>query len=147
MLMQRDLYNAVTDNFMLPVLIPATPEQQEGVATFAQELRLPQPVRTFKNSDLKDATKQLEKSDVLHFNAVIALTQALQDPSDSIALQRAKDVFDEAYRLRRAEPSDFAELGEDFASALGRIIGVPPQEAVEILDRKRPGPRATADPR
>jgi len=115
------------------------------VATFAQELLPPQPVRTFTNSDLKNA-KQLEKSDVLHFNAVIALTQALQTPSDSLALQKAKGLFDEAYRSRREEPSDF-KLGDDFASALGRIIGVPPQEAGEILDRKRPGPRAASDPR
>ncbi len=51
------MYDNVTQQFSLPVLIPATAEQQEGVATFEQE-------------------------------AVIALTHALQNPSDTIALRK-----------------------------------------------------------
>ncbi|MGA9039749.1 MAG: hypothetical protein WB421_04365 [Terriglobales bacterium] len=145
--MQRGKYEAVTQELVLPVLIPATAEQQEGVATFQQELGAPTPVRRFKDSDLKDAAKHMTKAEARHFHAVVALTQALQNPSDTIALRNANAAFDEAYTLRRAEPSPFMELGEDFAIVLGRTIGVPPQEAVEIFDRKRPGPRAASDPR
>lgn len=145
--MQRGKYDTVTQQFSLPILIPATAAQQEGVATFQQELGAPAPVRRFKDSDLKDAAKHMTAGDAQHFHAVVALTRALQNPSDTIALRNANVAFEEAYRLRRTEPNSFAELGEDFAIALGRAIGAPPQEAVEILDRKRPGPRAASDPR
>src|SRR5689334_17599199 len=115
--MQRGTYNTVTH---LPILIPATPEDQEGVTSFGDQTFPPLPLRTFKDSDLKNAKKHLGKSDVLHFNAVIALIQALQKGSDALALQRAKDAFDEAYRTRPGR-SEFAELPEGFAEALGRF--------------------------
>ncbi len=145
--MQRGVYDHVTKQSSLPVLIRATAGQQEGVATFEPELGAPIPVRRFKDSDLKDAANHMTEAEARHFHAVIALAHALQDPSDTIALRKANAAFDEAYRLRRAEPTTFAKLGEDFAIALGRAIGAPPQEAAEIYDRKRPGPRAASDPR
>ncbi len=82
------MYDNVTQQFSLPVLIPATAEQQEGVATFEQELGAPAPVRRFKDSDLKDAAKHMTEAEALHFHAVIALTHALQNPSDTIALRK-----------------------------------------------------------
>jgi hypothetical protein len=141
------MYDDVTEQFSLPILIRATAGQQEGVATFEPELGAPIPVRRFKDSDLKEAAKHMTEAEARHFHAVIALAHALQDPSDTIALRKANAAFDEAYRLRRVEPNTFAKLGGDFAIALGRAIGVPPQEAAEIFDRKRPGPRAASDPR
>lgn len=147
MLMKRDHNNTVTGGrFNIPVLIPATAEEQEGVATFAQEILI-KPVRTLKNSDLKNARKHLGEAEALHFRAVIALMWALQEPSDSIALQRAKDNFEKLYELRRKEPSTFSDLGEEFATVLSKHMGLPPQQAVEIFDRKRPGKHAAEDPR
>jgi hypothetical protein len=146
-IMQRGMYYAVTKELSLPVLIRATAGQQDGLATFEPELGAPVPVRRFKDSDLKDAAKHMTETEARHFHAVMALTHALQDPSDTIALRKANAAFDEAYRLRQAEPRIFAELGGDFAIALGRAIGASPQEAAEIYHRKRPGPRAASDPR
>ena len=107
------MYDNVTQQFSLPVLIPATAEQQEGVATFEQELGAPAPVRCFKDSDLKDAAKHMTEAEALHFHAVIALTR-----HNCFAENAA---FDEAYRLRRAEPSTFAGLDEDFAMPSGGL--------------------------
>jgi hypothetical protein len=145
--MQRGMYDAVTDQFRLPVLIRATPEQQEGLSTFEPELLPPGPVRVFKNSELKDARKHLSVSEAQHFRAVVQLIQALKNPSDALALERAKDGFEQVYRAKRAEPTDLSELGEEFANALAKFTGQSPKEAVETLERKRPGPRAAADPR
>ncbi|MFZ3214201.1 MAG: hypothetical protein WA188_22065 [Terriglobales bacterium] len=141
------MYDTVTEEFRLPVLVRARPEKQEGLSTFEQELSPPCPVRIFKNSELKDARKHLTVAEVQHFTAVVELIQALKNPSDTIALKRAKDGFEEVYKAKRAEPSDLIELGEEFANALAKFTGQPPREAVETLERKRPGPRAAADPR
>src|ERR1035441_7823884 len=149
-IVKRDRYKAVTKDFRLPVLIRSTPEDQEGVATFEPEFGPPKPVRTFKNSDLKNARKHLGESDLLHFNAVVALIQALKEPSDSIALQKAKDAFDKSYSVRQAEPSKFSlqdPTDERFAKVLSRHICVPPEEAIEVFEGKRPGPLAAADHR
>lgn len=147
MLMQRGMYDAVTKEFGLPVLVPAKPEHREGVATFAHESAPIPPVRIFKNPELKDARKHLTVAEAQHFRAVVELIQALKNPADTIALKRAKDRFDEVYKAKRKEPSDLLELGEEFANALAKFTGQSPREAVETLDRKRPGPRAAADPR
>jgi len=145
MLVKRDRNEAVTDRFKVPILIPAAPEQQEGVATF--EPGPPGPVRTFTDSDLGNAAKHLTAGEAKHFSAVVALTRALENPADIIALRKATAAFDEAYRLRRAEATDSA-VDQEIADALGRLIGVPAQEAVgKFWPRTRPGPRAAADPR
>lgn len=148
--MRRDRYNPVTPDFRLPILIPSIPEEQEGVATFESEFGPPKPVRMFKNSDLKNARKHLSQSEAQGFYAVVALTQGLQNPADSIALGKAKAAFDEWHRLQQDEPSIFSpgDPGyEVFANGLARIIGLPPEEAIAVFDGKRPGPRAAADPR
>jgi hypothetical protein len=146
-LMQRGMYDAVTEEFRLPVLVRARPDQQEGLSTFEHELFPPCPVRIFKNSELKSARKHLTVAEVQHFTATVELIQALKNPSDTIALKRAKDGFEDVYKVKRNEPSDLLELGEEFANALAKFTGQSPREAVETLERKRPGPRAAADPR
>src|SRR5208282_5047032 len=99
--MQRDRNNTVTaKEKMLLVLIPSSPEAQEGVATFQQELGV-QPVRAFRNEDLKDIKKHLSESEVQHFRAVLALKEALKKRTDTIALQRALDLLRRAYQLRQ----------------------------------------------
>ena len=128
------------------MLVSALPEQQDGVSTFEHELFAPKPVRIFKNSELKNPSKHLAPAEVEHFVAVVELINALKKPSDTIALKKARDRFERIYKAKQAEPSDLA-LGEDLANALAKFTGQPPREAVELLERKRPGPRATADPR
>jgi len=105
-LMQRDRNNTVTKNKkLLPVLIPSSPEEQEGVATFQQELGV-QPVRTFRNKDASAANlkKHLSDSEREHFLAVIALKEALQKGADTIALESAFRRILKWYELRQAEP-------------------------------------------
>jgi hypothetical protein len=145
--MQRGMYNTVTSEFRLPVLVPAKPGQGEGSPTFAHETGPSQPVRIFKNSELRDAHQHLTEGEVRHFKAVVELIQALRNPSDTIALKRAKEGFEEVYRAKREDPSDLLGLGEEFANALAKFTRQSPREAVETLERKRPGPRAAADPR
>jgi hypothetical protein len=144
---QRGKYNTVTSDFRLPVLIATTPDQQEGLATFDQEVIPPRPVRTLKDSDLKNANKYLTESDARHFGAVVALAQALRNPSDSIALEKARGALEKAYESRRAEPTFGNPPSLEFAEGLSRWSGLPPEEALEVWERKRPGPRAAADPR
>ncbi len=146
-LMQRGRYKTVTSDFRLPVLIEATPEEQEGLATFDPGLGPPRPVRTLKDSDLKNANRYLTQSEATHFSAVVALAHALRTPSDSIALKNARRALEKAYELRRAEPTVGGPATPEFAEALSRWSGLPPEEAVEVSEGRRPSPRTAADPR
>lgn len=147
MLVQRDRNNAVTSRKKtLPVLIAASPEAQEGVATFQQELGAPQPVRTFLNEDLKDIKKHLSESEVQHFRAVIALREALKKRTDAIALENALGHLRKAYQVRQAEPQFGASYTNEAAQGFAKLIGLPPQEALKHLQFLRPGPRASKDP-
>jgi hypothetical protein len=148
---KRDHNETVTDGVRLPLLIPATPEESEGLATFLTEIGPPKPVRTFKNSDLRNATKHLTKSDAQHFYAVIALTQALQNPPDVIALKNAKTAFDEWYKMQPGFGL-LSILGDDEVSQelyeeMVWMSHLPPNEAAKFLEGKRPGRRASEDPR
>lgn len=147
-IMQRDRDITVTSRTKLAVLIPSSAERQEGVATFLQELGAPQPVRTFHNEDLKDAHKHLSNWQAIHFRAVIALVQALRNPSDSIALEKAISSLNKAYELRRTEPRGFPDAPENagMAVSLAAMTGLPPQEALEHFQQLRPGPRASKSP-
>lgn len=145
MLMQRDSNDTVTQKKTLPVLIASSPEAQEGVATFQQELGV-QPVRTFRNEDLKGIKKHLSESEVQHFRAVIALKEALKNRSDTIALENALDILRKAYELRQAEPQLGASYTKEAAQGFAKLIGLPPQEALKHLQFLRAGPRASQDP-
>jgi hypothetical protein len=146
MLMQRDRNNTVTSKKKtLPVLIASSPEAQEGVATFQQELGV-QPVRTFRNEDLTGIKKHLSESDVQHFRAVIALKEALKKRTDAIALENALDLLRKAYELRQAEPQFGASYTKEAAQGFAKLIGLPPQEALKHLQFLRAGPRASEDP-
>jgi hypothetical protein len=146
--MQRDRDDAVTPRTKLPILIPSSAEQQEGLATFLLELGAPQTVRTFHNKDLKDAHKHLSNWQAIHFRAVIALVQALRHPSDSIALEKAISSLNQAYELRRTEPRGFPDAPENanMARSLAAMTGLPPAEALEHFQQLRPGARATKNP-
>ncbi len=146
--MQRDRNNSVTPKKKtLPVLIASSPEAQEGVATFQQELGV-QPVRTFRDKDLSYANlkEHLSESETQHFLAVIALKEALKKRTDTIALENALGQLRKAYELRQAEPQFGDAYTNEAAQGFARLIGLSPQEALKHLQFLRPGPRASKDP-
>jgi hypothetical protein len=145
--MQRDSNDAVTSKRTLPVLIASSPEAQEGVATFQQELGV-QPVRTFRDKDLNSANlkKHLSESEVQHFLAVIGLKEALKRRTDTIALENALGHLRKAYELRQAEPQFGGSYTNEVAQGFAKLIRLPPQEALKHLQFLRPGPRASEDP-
>jgi hypothetical protein len=147
LLMQRDRYNTVTaKKDMLPVLIASSPEAQEGLATFQQELGV-QPIRTFRDKDLSsNLKKHLSESEVQHFLAVIGLKEALKKRTDTIALENALGHLRKAYELRKAEPQFGRSFTNEAAQGFAKLIGLPPQEALKHLQFLRPGPRASEDP-
>lgn len=145
--MQRDHNNTVTPiKKTLPVLIPSSPQEQEGVATFQQELGV-QPVRTFRNNDASNANlkKNLSELERQHFFAVIELKEALQKPTDTIALENAFRRLLRWYELLQAE-SQLDPYTEEAKRGFAKLIGLPPQEALKHLQGLRPGPRASQDP-
>ena len=71
------------------MLIPASPREKEGVATFAMMDEPPQPVRRFRTEDLKDASKKLSRDEAGRFIAVIRLKKALENPDDLAAINEA----------------------------------------------------------
>jgi hypothetical protein len=87
--MQRDSSNTVTRGVLLPVLIPASSREKEGVATFAMVDESPQSVRMFRTEDLKCASKNLPDEEAGRFIAVIRLRKALENPADSAAIEEA----------------------------------------------------------
>jgi hypothetical protein len=103
-------------------------------------------VRVFRDSDLKDARKHLTESEATHFYAIVALAQALRHPSDSIAIEKARSVLEKAYEMRRAEPRFGNPPPAGLAEGLSHLVGLPPQQSLEVWEGKRTGPRAAADP-
>ena len=49
----------------------------------------PQPVRAFRTEDLKDASKNLSHDESRRFIAVIRLKRALENPADSVEIEKA----------------------------------------------------------
>lgn len=148
--MQRGRINTVTD---FPVLIPSSPGEQEGVATFLTELGPLQPVRTLRNADLSNAHRVMSVQEANHFAAMDMLRRALGPKPDPLAMERAGELLREAYHLRRKErdtvrPNAASWENSDFARALQALGGLPSgKDALEIYEGLRPGPRASADPR
>jgi hypothetical protein len=147
---QRGRINTVTD---FPVLVPASQDQQEGVATFLVELGPLVPVRALRNSDLKNASQAMTESEAKHFAAVMMLREALSTKPDPLAMENARGLFRAAYELKRKErgssrsnPTEWED--SPFAQALQAMTGLgSSKEALELYEGLRPGPRATADPR
>jgi len=94
-----------------------------------------------------------------HFSAVTMLMQALRTERDSLAIQRARNLLDEAYALKKEHPDscstpfppprNAAREELNFARALTKLMGLRPdqtKEALEIHDGLRPAPQAGKDP-
>jgi len=150
LMMQRGRINTVTD---FPVLIPTSPDQQEGVATFLADLGPLQPVRTLRNSDLKNASQAMRESEAKHFAAMMMLRKALGTKPDPLAMEKARELLRIAYELKRKQRDAFRPNApewenSDFARALQAMAGLGSgKEALEVYEGLRPGPRASADPR
>jgi hypothetical protein len=146
--MQRDVYDAVTHEYRVPVLIPAKPPQQEGFATFFRELGPATPVRIFRNSELRNVRGHLTSEEAQHFIAVLDLTTALQNPSDPIALRKAEKRLKKAYDAKRGEPTELYRLfDEQFSDEVKKNTNLSTREAVDVVMGRRPSARATKDRR
>lgn len=148
-IMQRGMYDTVTHEFRIPVLVPAKPPSKaEGFTTFIRELGPAAPVRVFKISELKNAHQHLTPQEAEHFSAVIALTTALQNPSDEIALRKAEEKLKKAYEAKGTEPTDLYRLiDEQFGNDVIRNINLLPREALDVVLGRRPSSRAAKDAR
>lgn len=144
------MYDAVTQEFRVPVLIPASASQGEGFATFLREIT-PEatPVRVFKNDELKNAKKHLTPEEVQQFMAVIDLTKALQNPNDPIALSRAKERLSKVYNLKPEEESQLSSLiTEEFSNRVKKDTpDLSLLDALKVVFGIRPSPRALKDER
>ena len=148
LMMQRGAYDTVTDEYRVPVLIPAKPSERDGYATFFRELATRTPVRVFGDSDLRNARKHLTPQEVEHFAAVLNLTTALQNPSDTIALGKAEEKLKKVYDAKRSEPPDLSRfIDEPFSQEVEKNTDMSALEAIEVIAARRPSPRAATDRR
>lgn len=148
--MQRGRINPVTN---LPILIPATHGREEGFATFESELQI-QPVRALSNEDLKGASSAMQPEEAKHFYAVTMLTQALGANPDRLAIKRATELLREAYALKKKQRGPLFQFNESEQSQVGSVLaglmGLPAkkaEQALQVLEQLRPGPRASKNVR
>lgn len=146
LIMQRGVYDPVTTEFRVPVLIPAKPPNKaEGFTTFIRELGPATPVRVFKVSELKNAHQHFTPEEAEHFDAVIALTTALQN-SDQIALRKAEERLKKAYETKGNEPTDLYRLIDgQFGNDVIKSTNLLPREALDVVLGRRPSSRAAKD--
>jgi hypothetical protein len=154
--MSRGQYDAVTN---VPVLIPCTTEEQDGVATFLREGAVPMPVRSVTDVDFRSSSKRHKEAlsemwdyEREQFIAVLDLLRAL--PSrDKLAVTRARQHVSRALSLKRDSdrgtgitPSREDDLA--FGEAIIPLFGLRPgreKEAIERWSGYRHGPKAEAD--
>src|SRR6185295_19039569 len=100
--MDRDHYITVTGKESFALLIPASPEEAVGEATFQMELGGPQPVRPFTLSDRKQMARKMKGVAGDHFFALLALRDALES-GDTLMLNNARERLERIYHLRESE--------------------------------------------
>ena len=92
--------------------------------------------------------EQLAPEDVQHFVAMVELTTALQNPSDPIALRKAKESLKRAYDHKSKQPTDLSRfIDKQFSDQVKKNTDLSPQEAIEVLLGRRPSSRASKDAR
>ena len=150
MLVKRDSNKTVTT---LEILIPARRAEAEGDATFEGELNI-QTVRALRNDDLKNASDAMEPEEAQHFQAIAILIKALGQKPDALAIKKAVDQLNQAYALKKRLRGRLFRFTATEQSQVGSVVaglmGLPPdraEEAMEVLEGLRPGPRASKDPR
>ncbi len=140
--MERDNNKTVTRE--LQILIPASRENQEGIATFSMAVGTPMLVRSFSNREmtLANLRRHVTPCELKHFIAVISLKQALDIPVDALAVQSALRRLAEAYDMVQTTDA----VDKDWGRILAPLIGLPPDESLRYFLGKGPGPMSDLDP-
>jgi hypothetical protein len=137
---KRDRYETVTRKESFVLLIPASPEEAMGDATFLSEsmpgVVSPVPVRPFTSKDLKDAATKLKGADGKQFDALLALRGALE-ARDDLALADARERIEQVYRLREMELAKHRKSPENEETR---------RFWAELIEGLRPGPKAKKNP-
>jgi hypothetical protein len=148
--MERDRYKTVTNKESFAILIPASPEEAMGEATFLCELGQPVPVRAVTGNELRIAGVKMRGVEGDQFFALLALRGALE-ARDELALAKAKERLEKVYRLREAKwaltqsPED-EESRRHFSEVLATVTGLPADESLKHFEGLRPGLRAKTNP-
>jgi hypothetical protein len=147
--MTRDHNKAVTGKEAFALLIPASPKEAVGEATFQMELAAPQPMRLFTLADARQAAKKLTGAAGDRFFALLALRGALES-RDVLALDDAKKRLERTYLSQEPrhpfQPSANDPERQRFAELMANYIGLSPEESLKHLEGRRAGPKAQADP-
>lgn len=138
--MNRDRYETVTRKESFAILIPASPEEAMGEATFQPEsmpgFGSPVYVRPFTLKDMKDAAGKLKGVDRKQFDALLALRGALET-GDKLALADARERMERVYQLWEIGAAKYPESAEN--EEMRRFWA-------EFIESLRPGPKAKQNP-
>jgi hypothetical protein len=144
--MNRVRYETVTRKESFAILIPASPDEASGEATFQMEFGGPQFVRAIRLQELKKTARALKGAAAAHFFALLALRGALET-GDKLALANAEEHLERAYQLREAEnPPTDPELDRQLGEVFAPSIGLSPKESLRYLGGLRSGPKAGENP-
>lgn len=141
--MTRDRYKTVTE---FALLVPASPSEAMGEATFSSEAFGPSHVRAFRLEEVKKEGKNLKGIEAERFGCLLSLRGALES-HDQLLLDRGKERMDKLYRLLQAEapknlnPDLYREMGD----ALASTVGLSPEETAKYIFGLRSGPKAERD--
>jgi hypothetical protein len=143
--MNRDRYKTVT-GFVL--LLPASPSEATGEATFASESLGPSHVRAITLEEVRAAAKKLKGAEAARFDALLYLRDALES-QDQLALKSAMERMEKFYRLRQAETPKTADPNQDrqLGAAFAQWAGLSPEETAKYMLGMRSGPKAAKNPR
>lgn len=127
-------------------MLPASPSDAMGEATFSSELMGPSHVRAITLDEVKATAKKLRGIEAARFDALLSLRDALES-ADQLARNRALDSLERVYRLRETEAPKMGDsdpilqLGGIFASGAGLTA----EEAAKYMQGMRSGPKAAKD--
>jgi hypothetical protein len=144
---KRDHYETVTNKESFALLIPTSPSEAMGEATFMGEIGAPQPVRPVTLQVLKKTAREMKGAAAAHFGALLALRDALE-ACDKLALAKAYERMERVYRLRETEsaPSMNPESDRKVGEIFSPYVGLSPEETRRYMDGLRLGPRAKDNP-
>lgn len=153
--MNRDPYKTVTG---FALLVPASPSEAMGEATFASEVLGQVHVRAIRLEEIRATAKKLRGVEAARFDALLSLRDALES-RDQLALDHAMERMQTFYRLKQEEmqktsdpndPDDVG-LGAIFSWRVGRFgfaqaLGLPLEETAKYMAGVRSGPKALENP-
>ena len=123
-------------------MLPASPSEAMGEATFASEAFGPSHVRAITLNEVKTAAKKLRGAEAARFDALLALKGALES-GDKLAMAKAKERLERAYQLKEAEnPPTDPESGRQLGEVFAPFVGLSAKESLRYLEGLRYGPKA-----